>query len=136
MHWRFAVLLLAILPTRIVGAAEPVGGLRGDWRVDRIDGETPITTRVVTLRFASDGRIAGQAPCNRYRAGYRLSGERVDFTPGMTTRMLCGPEIMRQEQRFLSLFSGGATWRVTGAGLVFESDSGVSIEAKRTGTHR
>jgi heat shock protein HslJ len=136
MRWRFAVFLLAILPTHIVGAAEPVDNFRGDWLVARINGEAPVAPRLVTLRIAADGRIAGHAPCNIYRAHYRLSEGRVDFTPGMTTRMFCGPEIMRQEQVFLSLFSGGATWRVTGAGLTLEGDNGVSIEARRAEKRR
>ena len=136
MRWRFAVFLLAILATHMVGAAQAVEAFEGDWLVDRIDGEAPVASHPVTLRIASDGRISGHAPCNTYGARYRLSAARIDFTPGMTTRMFCSPKILRQEQVFLSLFSGGATWRVTGAGLTLEGDNGVSIEARRAEKRR
>lgn len=131
MPRRFAVFLLASLPTHIVGAAESVDAFQGDWLIDRINAEAPLAPRLVTMQIAADGRIAGHAPCNTYGARYRLSEGRVDFTPGMTTRMFCGPEIMRQEQLFLALFAGGAKWRVSGASLTLEGDNGVSIEATR-----
>ncbi len=131
MRRRFAVLLFATLQSSVSGAAGVGGAFHGDWLINQIDGEKPAGQRVVTMRIGSDGQIAGHAPCNGFRARFHLSGERVDFTPGMTTRMFCGAEVMRQEQRFLSIFAGGANWRVTGDLLDVESDAGVSIMATR-----
>jgi heat shock protein HslJ len=131
MRRRVAVILLATLQPGISSAAGAGGAFHGDWLINQIDGEKPAGLRIVTMRIASDGQIAGHAPCNGFRARFHLSGGRVDFTPGMTTRMFCGAELMRQEQRFLSIFAGGAKWRVTGDRLGLESDAGVSIKASR-----
>jgi putative lipoprotein len=131
MRRRFALILFATFLSDVCQAAEMSGSFLGAWLIDRIDGLKPAGTRAVTMQVASDGQIAGQGPCNGYGARFHLSDQRVVFTRGMTTRMFCGQEVMQQEQRFLSMFQDGATWRVTGADLSLESDGGVKIHATR-----
>jgi heat shock protein HslJ len=131
MRRRFALFLVSTFLSGACVAAETGAAFHGAWLIDRIDGAKPLAARAVTMQIASNGQIAGQGPCNGYGARFHLSDQHVDFTPGMTTRMFCGQEVMRQEQRFLSVFRGGATWRVTGARLSLESDGGVTIHATR-----
>ncbi len=59
-----------------------------------------------TLSFTandSDGsanRVAGSGGCNRYFGGYTLAGDRRSFGAMGSTRMMCAPDRMEQEDRF------------------------------------
>lgn len=55
----------------------------------------------VTAEFR-DGTVTGSSGCNRYRAAYEVTGERLHITPAVTTRRLCSPEVMTIENRFLA----------------------------------
>lgn len=107
------------------------GGLPGSWRVAELDGAPPPGRAGITLNFEPGGRLSGQAPCNRYRAGYRIEGDRVLFSPGAATRMFCGEEVMRAEQRFMELLGGGAVWRIVGDSLTLTADNGATVTATR-----
>jgi heat shock protein HslJ len=125
----FASVLLTITGSSIAQAA-PVG-LSGVWRVVSIDGAPPPGRAGVTLNFEPGGRLSGQAPCNRYHAGYRIEADRIIFSSGALTRMFCGEEIMRAEQRFMEILGGGADWRLSGDALTLTTDSGAKVTATR-----
>lgn len=107
-------------------------GLSGAWRVAELDGASPPGRAGISLNFEPGGQLSGQAPCNRYHAGYRIEGDRVLFSPGAATRMFCGEEIMRAEQRFMEMLGGGAAWRVAGDSLTLAADSGATLTATRS----
>ncbi len=114
------------------GPAGPLPGLTGAWRVVTLDGAPPPGRTGVTMDFAPGGRLSGQAPCNRYHAGYRIEGNRIIFSPGATTRMFCGEEIMSAEQRLMEMLGGGAEWSLSDENLTLAADSGVTVTATRT----
>lgn len=122
--------VLAITGASPACAVQP--GLTGTWRVVAIDGAPPPGRSGVTMDFGPGGRLSGQAPCNRYHAGYRIEARRVLFLSGAATRMFCGEEIMRAEQRFMEILGGGADWRVSGEALTLTADSGAVVTATRT----
>ena len=90
---------------------------RTPWHLERgiaiPDGVT------VTARFAG-GTVAGQGPVNRYRAEYRLDGDSLTISPGMTT-LMAGPEpAMAAERAFLQLLDAIEGYRL--------GDDGRSLE--------
>lgn len=105
--------------------------LAGAWRVVEFDGAPAPGRAAMTLNFEPGGRVSGQAPCNRYHAGYRIEADRVLFSSGASTRMFCGAEIMQIEQRFMELLGGGATWRIVGDSLTLAADGGATVTATR-----
>ena len=66
----------------------------------------------VTIEFQKEGRAAGRAACNRYFAGYRIDGAMITFTAAGSTRMMCPPDIMRWEDRFLPAVAGTERFEV------------------------
>lgn len=115
-----------------ISAAPSYGAPSGDWRVDLIDGKAPIAGSKVTMRFEPKGRVSGIASCNRYGAAYTVEGDNISFGPAMTTRMACPPDIMAQEQRFLRVLEGAATWRIGAERLIIRTADGPAIEASAT----
>src|SRR5689334_17300491 len=68
-----------------------------------------------TIAFAAEGdgpsdRISGSAGCNRYFGSYTLAGDHLTVGPTGSTRMMCDPERMAQEDRFFQALQ--ATERV------------------------
>lgn len=76
------------------------------WRVTHIAGEEVPGPRAVTLEFDGNGRLSGQAPCNRYSASYQLTGEGIVLGEGVSTRMACAGDLMELESSFLSIIQG------------------------------
>ena len=62
--------------------------------------------RAVTLEFDGNGRLSGQAPCNRYSASYQLTGDGIVLGEGVSTRMACAGDLMELESSFLSIIQG------------------------------
>lgn len=66
----------------------------------------------ITISFV-EGRVNGSAGCNNYMGGYTADGDALTFTPLASTKMLCGPDVMAHEDRFLSLLSLVETAEIT-----------------------
>lgn len=87
----FARLASALLPLALAAApalAEDTAGLMmTDWTLVSLDG-ADFTARA-TLRLEEAGKLAGQAPCNRYFG--QVTGTLPEFRPGAigSTRMAC-----------------------------------------------
>jgi heat shock protein HslJ len=68
----------------------------------------------VTAVF-QDGHLGGSAGCNSYFGRYTLDGSKISVTVGGSTMMSCAPpELMDQEQAYLSALSQAGFWVVQG----------------------
>lgn len=62
-----------------------------------------------TLIFSAAGEQAsGSSGCNRYVGSYTLTGNRFHIGPLASTRMMCDPVRMEQEDRFFQALSTAA----------------------------
>jgi heat shock protein HslJ len=108
----YRALPLALLTATLVGCASDAPQLETErsYQVEWI-GERPLIDRShLTVTFAADGRAHGHAGCNHWFAGYTLKDEAVRFeTPG-STRKMCAPSLMEQEQRFLAALAEVQRW--------------------------
>lgn len=96
-----------------------------EWVVEDLDGRGVIDRPRMTLDFGLDGRLSGLASCNRYTAGYRLTGEGLMIDPAATTRMACAEALMNQERRFLEILEGVTRFELdTSGALVLEGKAG------------
>ena len=71
--------------------------------------ETDMGVIPATLTFSAEGertgRLVGLGGCNRYFASYTLTGDRLRIGPLGSTRMMCSPALMAQEDRFFQALS-------------------------------
>lgn len=108
----YRALPLALLTATLVGCASDAPQLETErsYQVEWI-GERPLIDRShLTVTFAADGRAHGHAGCNHWFAGYTLKDGAVRFeTPG-STRKMCAPSLMEQEQRFLAALTEVRRW--------------------------
>jgi len=108
----YRALPLALLTATLVGCASDAPQLETErsYRAEWI-GERPLIDRShLTITFAADGRAHGNAGCNHWFAGYTLKGQALNFDPAGSTRKLCAPALMEQEQRFLAALEEVQRW--------------------------
>ncbi len=64
----------------------------------------------------ADSRAVGSNGCNRFMAGYTVEADRIQFSPGATTRMAC-PGAEELATRFDRSIESVVRWRVLGQQL-------------------
>jgi heat shock protein HslJ len=78
-----------------------------DWQLHQYLGAsgelTPVLPDVTVDARFSNGKISGNAGCNRFTVAYEIKGMRITIGHAMTTRKHCSEPagIMEQEQRYL-----------------------------------
>lgn len=85
-------LLAAATPA--LAATRPAASPTGEWRT---------TTNGVrqTITFTKDGKVFGDAGCNRFTGGYTTKGSQIFVGPLASTMMACPDAQMRAEATFL-----------------------------------
>ena len=79
-------------------SAEPLSGEKPAQLADRsfmwVDGASEDCELPPSIRFGADGRISGQAGCNRMLGSWKQDGKTIDLGQIATTMRLCGPAFM------------------------------------------
>jgi len=124
----FGVLGPAVLVLLTAGCDSPDGSATGPedlpgttWIAEDIGGRGVIDMLQSTLEFQEPGRVGGNAGCNRYFGSVTLTGNEVTFGQMGSTRKMCAPAIMDQEQKFLAALGAARTWEIQN-GLLFLRD--------------
>ena len=76
-----------------------------EWVVEDIAGQGLIDASRVTLNFDAEGRVYGKASCNGYSGQYQQAGDAWTISQLITTKKLCPPALMEQEQRFTAILA-------------------------------
>lgn len=101
------------------------------WELDTlIDGQTASSMAAgappVTLVF--DGKqVVAETHCNGVSADYTVSGDTIEFTLGVMTKMACEPDIMRGEDAVVDVLQGKTTYKITADKLTLTNASGKGI---------
>lgn len=77
-----------------------------EWIADR-----PLIDRsMLTFTLLDSQRATGLAGCNHWAADYHLNGQQLRLSNITSTRKLCAPALMEQEQRFLAALAQVQHW--------------------------
>ena len=108
--------------------------MAGPWHIEEVGGRPVIDRSPATITFGADGRVSGNASCNRFTGDYEADGARMRLGDIATTKRACVPALGDQEQRVLQTFSAVVTWRVDQGLLMLADASGAVIlrAARRT----
>lgn len=104
------------------------------WVVEDIAGAGLIDGTRVTLGFGTDGRVAGSGGCNRWFAGYDLTGEGLSIGQAGATMMACPEAIMGQERRVFETLAQVTGFDIdeTGALVLLASEQPVLLARAAT----
>jgi len=106
----------------VLSAVEPSDHPAGDWAASGI-----------TARFdALDGRLSGFAGCNSYSAAVTVSGDRMQVSEPVSTRMACPAPAMELEQEYLERIARTSAFAVAGDRLELSlgDGSGMAFRAE------
>jgi len=96
------------------GAADQI------WHLVSING-TPFDAKA-TITFPEAGKIAGQAPCNSYRADQISPYPWFSVTAIIATKMACGALV--QEKQFFTMLENMALSEISGTALILSTEAG------------
>jgi len=128
------VVLVQVVPTEgEAGTTDGAASLIGSWTVTEIDGETVQTDPPITLEFADDVSLSGNAGCNRYTTGYATEGDQLVLGAIAGTMMACLGDVADVEDAFLAILNDGPTFELVDGDtqLQIEAASGSSLSASR-----
>ena len=94
-----------------------------DWVLEEIDGDAVVDRVQSTLRFQGNDRIAGWGGCNRYFANFRSGRNFFKVGSIGSTRRICPPVVMQQEERFFNALQKSRSIRMEGDQLVIDSEA-------------
>lgn len=77
-----------------------------------VDVAAPQDRKPVSLSFQEGRRASGFAGCNGYSSQVDLGTQAVAFNVIVTTRMMCEPEAMDTEQRYLKALAAARSARI------------------------
>ncbi len=103
--------------------------LTGRWALVQVQGKAvPRLPRPALVEFLDGGRISGTGGCNRFSGGFTRSGEILEFSPVVSTRMACLSETAQQlENQFLGLLQGRLAWKAAESRLELRNAEGEII---------
>jgi heat shock protein HslJ len=70
------------------------------WLVEDLEGAGVLDRLQSTLEFPEPGAATGNLGCNRFTATWQQSGPGLRFGAVASTRKMCPPAVMDQEQRY------------------------------------
>lgn len=94
-----------------------------DWVLEEIDGSALVDRVQATLRFQGNDRIVGWGGCNRYFANIRSGRKFFKVGPIGSTRRICPPVVMEQEERYFDALQKSRSIRMEDDQLVIDSDA-------------
>lgn len=103
-----------------------------EWIIEDIAGKGVIDMSPASLEFLPDGRLAGNASCNRLIGSYQDTDGALSIEPTGTTMMACPEALMNQERLLLDMLPTITGYNIDDTGaLVLETSGGETITARR-----
>lgn len=128
-----AVLASVVVASCATGPVHDANGLQGsEWRVTEIAGQAAIAGSQASLGFGADGRLYGNASCNRLVGTYRVEGSHVTLSNAGLTMMACSQAEMDQERRLVDVLNQVNAYEIAANGaLALSTPAGTRIVAQR-----
>lgn len=113
--------------------AKPANPLLGaEWVIEDIAGAGVIDNSHAMLVFLPDGRLTGNATCNRIIGSYETTAQTLSIKPVGTTMMACPEALMNQERKLLDLLPTITSYRIDATdALILVMADGKTIVARR-----
>jgi heat shock protein HslJ len=83
------------------------------------------------IRFEGDGKVAGNAGCNRFFGSYGTAGDALQLGAMGATRMACPDPVMMWEDRFLKSLQAATRYRREGTELTLMNADGGAVARLR-----
>ena len=117
----------AIVIGGLMFAAASAQELKGEWKlVEAVSGGEKVVYNEeirTTAVFGANNALGGNSGCNRYSTTYKITGERIEFSPIISTKMACPGERMKQETLFFGIMEKVKNYKTQDGFLIFYDKS-------------
>ncbi|UTW13717.1 META domain-containing protein [Marinobacterium rhizophilum] len=112
----------AAAPGAALDASVAISSLAGTrWQVTRV-ADQPVPAAInPTVQFDDRGQVFGSAGCNQFSGAYQLENGGLRVERLATTRKLCFPALMYQEEALLRVLRGAERVYLQDDALILES---------------
>lgn len=104
-----------------ISTAESMSLEGTEWIVVSIDGTPAADDVQSTISFQTEGNASGSAGCNNYFGSWAVEGDSIAFGHVGSTRMMCPPPQMDQEDRFLTALGQAERFEIGDGALLIYS---------------
>jgi heat shock protein HslJ len=124
--------LLSLTLSACGSTAQTALTVPSSWAVTEIAGKPAIAGSTVTLDFSADGKVSGNATCNRFTGPVTLTGPTITFGALASTRMACvGEGLNEQETAYLAALAAVDHATITGDALELTGPDAATVRLKR-----
>ncbi len=104
-----------------------------EWSITEIASSGVLGDTTPSIVFLDDNAVAGNGSCNRYRGGFKLTGEGLRIEQLASTMMACPPPVMQQELSLIRQLEAtqGFDIRADGALILKDAKGGTVIAVKK-----
>lgn len=95
----------------------------GEWNIAEIGSSTVMGSTAPTIAFLDDNAVAGSGSCNRFRGGFKLTGESLTIEQLATTMMACPDQVMQQEQAIIRQLEATRSFDIRADGALILKDA-------------
>jgi heat shock protein HslJ len=71
-----------------------------------------------------EAEVSGHAGCNRFFGRYSFDGSAIKIGPLASTRMMCAPEVMEAERKWLAMLEGARVAEASHKELMLKDGAG------------
>lgn len=102
--------------------------LTGTWHIESI-GERPVIDHSpARIQFLADGRINGNASCNRFSGTYSVVDGKLAISRSLiATKMMCLPALMQQEQHLFEVLPDAVAVTFTNGIIILKDEQNVQV---------
>ncbi|HEY6530784.1 MAG TPA: META domain-containing protein [Acidimicrobiales bacterium] len=107
-------------------------GIVGSYKVTGVNNGadavvSSAATETITIDFAEDGTVSGNAGCNRFSGTYEQDGTALTIQGNVaTTMMACDEDATTAEQQFLTALAAVTTWSRNGQPVTLSDSTGAT----------
>jgi len=98
-------------------------GYFGQYQITEIEGEAIVADSKPEFSLSEDGTLSGNTGCNNFSGKYQWVGTALSIGEMASTRKMCAPALMGQEQKLLGLLSSVKGAKLDGLDLVLTGDA-------------
>jgi heat shock protein HslJ len=95
----------------------------GEWNITEIGSTAVMGSTAPTIAFLEDNAVAGSGSCNRFRGGFKLTGESLTIEQLATTMMACPDQVMQQEQAIIRQLEATRSFDIRDDGALILKDA-------------
>jgi heat shock protein HslJ len=95
----------------------------GEWNITEVGSAAVMGSTAPTIAFLDDNAVAGNASCNRFRGGFKLTGESLTIEQLATTMMGCPDQVMQQEQAIIRQLEATRAFDIRADGALILKDA-------------